>query len=195
MTRYFTAALLAIFSLAIGSAANAVVVQWTVGSGGNDHYYEFVATELLWVDARGAATSSTHLGLTGYLATVTSQAEEDFLLSLAHSEGWLGGTDQGDEGKWIWADGPEAGQMFWDGGPSGTAHGFASWWVNQPDNAGAGEDYLDLRFGEWNDLNGNFTRTGYYAEYNRPLVPEPSTFGLLGLGLLGIGLIRRKRRS
>src|SRR4051812_25667561 len=59
-------------------------VQWTTAEGGNGDYYELVlpdssANSYSWTEARQAADSMTYQGLQGYLATVTSQAENDFL--------------------------------------------------------------------------------------------------------------------
>ena len=83
------------------------------------HYYEFVAsTDIEWDDSRTDANSSTHCGLNGYMASITSQEEQDFLFARftkptgGVAAGWLGGTDEGTEGIWEWIDGPEHGQRF-----------------------------------------------------------------------------------
>ncbi|MCG8533051.1 MAG: hypothetical protein MI749_20680, partial [Desulfovibrionales bacterium] len=61
--------ILGVFLLA--TTAQAAPVQWSV----NGHSYEFVntGTELTWEAAQAAAT-----GKGGYLATITSQAENTF---------------------------------------------------------------------------------------------------------------------
>jgi len=95
---------------------------------GEYHYYEFVSPRADDFDAaRTAATADSNMlcGKRGYLATVTSQAENDFLADRFLDEdgnwprGWLGAADSGNEGKWIWLDGPEAGIRFWQGETSG----------------------------------------------------------------------------
>ena len=77
-------------TLAIGAigASQAAPVQWTVGSGGNGHWYEFISTSVDWNTARANALASTFLGMQGYLATITSLAENVFVTN--HS--WLGFT-------------------------------------------------------------------------------------------------------
>lgn len=179
------------WTLTAAGVAQAVPVQWTIGSGGNDHYYELITPHVSWTQARVNATGSVFLGMHGYLATITSLAENGFVLGLG-SDGWLGGTDQAVEGDWRWADGPEAGQLFWQGGPGGTAFGFAHWHVGvQPNNSGGNEDYLHMNGGNWNDIANNITR-GYYVEYSAA-VPEPGSIFVLALGLAGLGAFRRRR--
>ncbi|MDR1241155.1 MAG: hypothetical protein LBK29_04820 [Oscillospiraceae bacterium] len=64
---------------------------------GKIHYYKFVpfgsANEKTWLQCYNEAKGMTFKGLTGYLATITSQAEQDFIYnSIANQSGWLGGT-------------------------------------------------------------------------------------------------------
>jgi len=165
---------------------------------GTGHYYEFVAGSFTWTAAlAGAATRSFDPGtgvLQGYLATVTSEAENVFLASLS-IDGWLAGTDQVTEGTWLWAAGPETGVNFWTGGPGGSTTTFAAWNIGEPNNAGE-EDHLHRNSGTWNDLPNGFTR-GYYVEYgglDQVSVPEPAALGLIGLGLATLGLVRRRSR-
>jgi hypothetical protein len=59
-------------------------IQWTVAQGGNGDYYELVLPDssqnsYTWTQARQAAYGMTYNGMQGYLATVTSQGENDFL--------------------------------------------------------------------------------------------------------------------
>jgi len=72
----------------------------------------------------------------GYLATITSQVEQDHITSMiaeAFAETndntphfwefviWLGGGDFYQEGLWTWLDGPERGVPFWQGACESTA--------------------------------------------------------------------------
>jgi hypothetical protein len=52
-------------------------VQWT----GNQNYYDFVAGSLTWHEAKTAAEGMRFMGTPGHLATITSQSENDFILS------------------------------------------------------------------------------------------------------------------
>jgi len=129
------------------------------------------------------------LGQPGFLATVTSSAEDAFLATLAPL-GWLGGTDQPLEGTWKWADGPEANQTFWLGGPGGSAPSgiYTNWGPGNPDNGGGNQNFLLRGPGGWDDFNGT---QGYYVEF---LTPEPTTLLLFGTTAAGLGLARWRAR-
>src|SRR4051794_27404740 len=91
---------------------HAAPVQWTIASGGNDHYYEKVPGgdglfNIFTAQADLAANHSSFLGMPGYLVTITSQAEQDFVHALSPAvEWWTGGTDEGSPGNWFWQGGP-----------------------------------------------------------------------------------------
>ena len=120
------------------------VVQWPVSSGGNDHWYGIVSLVMPWVDHRDLA-SSFELGIdTGYLATITSQAENDFVMSVIQNhinqpsitdEFYLGGNRIGEAWKWLTNE-----QMLyinWSSGePSGDGNALAIWGASQNDRAG-----------------------------------------------------------
>ncbi|MDD8049090.1 MAG: hypothetical protein PHH04_05795 [Thomasclavelia sp.] len=65
---------------------------------GTTHYYRFVPMtdnigNVSWGDAYNEAANSTYLGYKGYLATLTSKAEDNFVYnSIATKSGFLGGT-------------------------------------------------------------------------------------------------------
>ena len=79
--------------------------------------------------ARANAEARTYLGKTGYLATITSQAENDFIAQVLAADAWIGAADEytlindatgtttypdqwSAEGNWYWVTGPEAGTLF-----------------------------------------------------------------------------------
>ena len=62
--------------------------QWKAADGGNDHWYEHVSAGATWTAANTAATARG-----GYLATVTSAAENTFVNGFLPPtvEAWVGG--------------------------------------------------------------------------------------------------------
>ncbi|MDL2248123.1 S-layer homology domain-containing protein [Tyzzerella sp. OttesenSCG-928-J15] len=58
-----------------------------------DHYYEYVPNKITWTAAYDAAKQRTFNGMRGYLMTVTSQEEHDFVYkAFGDVNGWAGGT-------------------------------------------------------------------------------------------------------
>ena len=149
-----------------------------------DHFYEFVAAQgINWSDAKTDAENRTYFGRQGYLATLTSQEESDFAGKQASGAGWIGGSDEENEGEWKWVTGPEVGTVFWNGQVNGTTPNFAFWNNNEPNdfrgNNTTGEDYAHITDpsigirGAWNDLpnaggTGLYIAKGYIVEYGIP---------------------------
>ena len=48
----------------------------------NNHYYELVATPMLWSEASQFADSQQFKGFFGHLTTITSESEDNFVVSL-----------------------------------------------------------------------------------------------------------------
>ena len=193
-----------LLGLAAGSA-QASPVQF--GSS----YYEFIFdSDISWNDANSAAASSSFLGSSGYLATVTSSAENDFLANLvpqfsSFAGGWLGIEVSGGIGSWT--GGPEAGLQFSSGG-SALPGQYANWGGVEPNNS-PGNGYMNLgplfagiQYKQWADAangvsSGGDPIKGYFVEYTVTPVPIPATLPLLaaGLGALGFIGLRRKRKT
>jgi hypothetical protein len=175
----------------------AVPVQWSISDGGNSHWYDVILdlNGISWTDAQHAAYNKG-----GYLATITSEEENNFVFNLSTSVSdlwfssnewmvgpWLGGTDDGDYGNWRWIN-----DESWV---------YTNWLAGQPDNWRGNENYLIYwGIGEvtptWNDFsdigshpNGILGTQGYVVEWNNQ-VPEPATLMLLTLG----GLLLRRRK-
>ena len=135
----------------------------------NGHYYEYVTGEFTWGQAVSGAAGKNLYGIKGYLATVTTQSENDFIRQKLAADGWLGGSDLGNEGVWSWRTGPETGTTFWTS--TGGVQTFANWNSGEPNNAYPGEPYLQiyssgsgLSAGKWNDLFAS-SEMGYVVEY------------------------------
>jgi len=142
-----------------------------------NHYYQYIPnTGISWTNAKNAAAASTYYGLQGYLATITSTDEVQISGVQASGAGWIGGSDEANEGVWKWVTGPELGTTFWNGVVNGSTPNFAFWNANEPNNQGE-EDYAHVTApgvgqpGSWNDLSnvgassGNYQPKGYIVEY------------------------------
>ena len=144
-------------------------------------------TRLSWLDSQqhAADASASDSKYTHYMATITSQEEQDEIDRQLQGAGtgialWLGGSDANTEGDWRWVEGPEGdengglGRQFWQGqgvGSGGSAiNGSYENWndPNEPNDSGSSEDALQILStdGEWNDLRNSVpgTPTGYLRE-------------------------------
>ena len=107
----------------------------------NNHYYQRIDQIISWHDSKKYCEN-----FGGYLSTITSKEENDFifyqLISDSNSKTtycWLGGTDEKKEGKWEWITGEE-----WR---------FTNWKNGEPNNLG-NEDFLHsyITSNAWNDI-------------------------------------------
>ena len=145
------------------------------------------------------------------LQTATFPVIRDaFLLTTFGNKGWLGSNDFDVEGTFVWATGPEAGTVFWTGGPGGSAPAgaYVNWSFSNPNNQGlgmpgsAGENAVEMYGaaqtqspGMWNDI-GELDSQGYCIEYGGAVIPLPAGawVGLALFGCIAASTVRRKLR-
>ena len=165
----------------------------TLEVNGQAHYYEVISSEeIRWDNARDAAAAMSYFGLRGYLATVTSAAENALLTDKLAADAWLGGSDDyheintaisgeyteqiDTEGNFYWVTGPETGTQISTGNYSrsdGTptqVGSYMNWNDNEP-NDSTDEHCLEIYYsggesGKWNDLAvGSTNVDAYVVEY------------------------------
>ena len=152
-----------------------------------EHYYEYVSVgSISWTSSKTAADGRSYFGRAGYLATMSSDAENNFIWKLMSSDAWFGASDDytyvnaalgtttyanqaAVEGKWHWICGPEKGTNFsnGNGSPVTVTGQYAKWAGGEPNNSGSSEHYgqfYSSNNGQWNDLP-NSNLAGYICEY------------------------------
>lgn len=150
-------------------------VTFTLGSAVafNGHYYQYYNYFTTWEIAKTDAQGYSYFGLHGYLATITSAEENEFIFKNLVYNGWIGATDDstytsGVEGDWYWVTGPEAGTLFSQGNdtPQSYQERYMNWNTNEPNNDDTDEHYgmIDKTTGKWNDMS-SFIVVGYVVEY------------------------------
>ncbi len=162
---------------------------WEVADGGNGHEYAVVFERGLWEDQRALAEAEG-----GYLATIMSQEEQDFIMALVRAAEeadpgdfdanyyWMGffqdpNVDEGPDNPW----GKREGWQWVTGEPlnydtsTSTWDGYTNWGWNEPNNGwGAGEDFgcIHRDNGVWNDGKAC---TGLRAVIEKEASPQDTT--------------------
>ena len=168
----------------------------------NGHTYEFIDQALTWADARSAAANRSTAGRLCYLATITSQAENDFVVNQVlpppREDIWIGGerklscpTDATDDsasnwGTWI----------------TGEAWSYTDWKSDEPDDCsdnclaytGAG-DAPPWQWGGDGCSNQNPLLVECESRATPiPALPGPATVAIsLLLAALGWWVLKRRR--
>ena len=180
-TRDNVNAALAAMTVTMGSVKTAVKINIEVSpfdvsyvyNPVNKHYYKYVASsQISYTNARTGASSNTFLGKTGYLVTITSQSEQDFVNNnISGSNIWIALTDEATttDGTWKLDGGPELGTIIktQNGPTAGNIDGqYNNWCTGEPNGANHSEDYAVAKWNGgtcWNDLSN--TNTGAVAGY------------------------------
>ncbi len=159
----------------LGSNVDNVIIDPIGG-----HAYTIVDDYLTWDDAFIAAGQLEYGGVQGYLANITSEEEDAFIVEHLTGNGWIGASDAGEEqeGNWKWVAGPEAGTQFWSGGNvfqggHPVNDEYNNWNLSEPNNSGD-EDCAEYIVGQgWNDLMCNSEYRSYVVEFGAADVPDP----------------------
>jgi hypothetical protein len=164
----------------------------------NGHYYQYVSDPAItWQVAESQAAASTYAGMQGYLATITSQDEFNFINNVVFSavnfpsgipaNVYVGGSDSAAPGTWSWVTGPEgaensgAGLIFYSS--DSVQNGLIAPWnpldpVDQRDGLTGEYYYLDIN--GWYEAGftavtgtaigsvGGGGNSGYLIEYSPP---------------------------
>ncbi len=147
------------------------IIPWSRAAHGNGHYYQAVAAPagVNWADAQAWA-----LAHGGYLATITSAAENDFVFQLITDLRFWGRDPWGNlQGPWLGGFQPE-GSPEPDGGWQWLNHDGAFAYTNwmppdQPDNKTPDENRVEFftHTAYWNDAPGEWTYPhGFVVEYS-----------------------------
>jgi hypothetical protein len=90
------------------------------------HWYKLYMEPMSWHEAKRFCEEQS-----GHLVTITSRQENDFVTRLARSArdaGWIGLTDEREEGKWEWVTGEQV--------------VFTAWARGEPNNKGRSQDHV-----------------------------------------------------
>ena len=181
--------LLVLFGFTATSWATTIsdLANWTwTDSSNKTHHYWVIEDHVTWDQAFQTVSG---FGDKFYLATITSQEEQDFMeagLARFSGEYWLGGVQAPGMDPldgWEWSN--------------GEAFEYTNWKTGEPNDWGKWDErHLGTwsRYQwQWNDEHGRANIKGYIVEAIPN--PEPTTMLLFGFGLLGVAGIGRKTLS
>ena len=178
----------------------------------NGHYYKIVGAEddeIVWADAKTAAEASSYNGLSGYLVSIESAAENTFISAKVNQNAWIGASDNSTytsnthsttEGTWEWVSGPSNGKTFYcqlaNINNSVAAHSdcsvhadtnYNNWDNNEPNDYSSSttgeEDCAHMKSsGKWNDFPCATADVDYYIiEYGGTAGETATVSGLTTL--------------
>ena len=164
----------------------------------NGHFYRPMNGSISYTNAKNNASSQTFKGQQGYLVTITSMDEQNFIhANVPVSNIWFALSDAALEGRWRIDAGPENGTLVWTtssnvnnsttnsySSAGTTSSGqFTAWASGEPNNAdgSTGEDHAVTKWGganSWNDLRDGNTGSigGYVVEFGTWTDPVNQTF-------------------
>lgn len=186
--------------LAFVPAVNANVL---IDSNSPGHTYIAIG----WQDAdfntaNNFARALTFNGQQGYLATITSQWENDFIYNGFAAQNidlwgyYIGGVRDSVTSQWSWIQANNTLETVT----------YTNWAAGQPDNYTGSQNYMTfMHNGQWDDgdfhngfdfVNNVHYHKGFVVEFGAPVtvpVPEPETYALMAAGLVAVGVARRRK--
>jgi len=151
------------------------------------HTYELYNTKNLYAIAERFATTKINQNETGYILTITSEQENEFVRKFLEptvvESVWLGAHDLDTEGEWKWNQelgSPEANKIFFRKPKLATSEHetteiqlssndemFSNWSPNEPNDADADEDcaIFSVKEGSWNDVRCGFVDADLVVEF------------------------------
>lgn len=183
-TRDYVNAALAAMTVSMGSIKTAVRINLEVSQFDasyvynpvNKHFYKYVSNPTVtYPNAKSGASSNTFKGKTGYLVTITSQSEQDFInTNITGNNIWIALSDAATtvDGTWKIDAGPELGTVLktQNGPTAGNIAGqYNNWCDGEPNGANHSEDYAVAKWNGgtcWNDLSATNSNgvSGYIVE-------------------------------
>ena len=181
-TRDFINNALAAMTVSMGGQKTAIKINVEISSFDasymynpiNKHFYRYISGNVTYSSARTNAGTYTFKGKTGYLVTITSQQEQDFIFNnISGNNLWFAATDEVTDGTWIIDAGPEKGTVLktQNGPTAGNIPGvYNNWCGGEPNGAGHSEDYPVTKWNGgncWNDLPDTYgSVAGYIVEFS-----------------------------
>jgi hypothetical protein len=171
---------LASMTLSMGSLKTAIKISIEVSAYDanykynpvNKHFYKYVSGNVSYSVAKSGASGVSFKGRTGYLVTITSQSEQDFINNnIVGNNLWIALTDEITDGTWKIDAGPESGTILktQNGQTAGNISGqYNNWCSGEPNGANHSEDYAVTKWNGgtcWNDLPSSYgSVAGYIVE-------------------------------
>ncbi len=160
------------------------VVQWKVSAGGNGHFYQAVSVDpgngISWTGANDYAAAHH-----GYLASISSQKENDFVFGLIDDQKYWRPTSTGRYlmGPWLGGSrtpGSKDPKLNWSWVKKDESFAYANWSPGQPDNSDGRENSLEfyslnpaIRSPQWNDTDTDNPKKGFIIEFDQDPRPPP----------------------